>query len=96
MFLYEVGYGRYDNFLIMYKAQVDKFGPYFESYLNEINYSDFSVMQIHNIEQMKADKKLRFNVATLQNIGEQLPLKLTPRTISSIQTTIQMLNKELE
>lgn len=96
IYLYEVRYNQYDDFLNMYRIQVNKFGPFFESYLNEINYADFSVMQINNIQKMKADKKLRFNVATLQNIGEQLPLRLTPRTISSVETTLKMLEKELE
>jgi hypothetical protein len=94
--LYEVRYNQYDDFLKMYRIQVNKFSPYFESYLNEINYSDFSVMQVNNIQQMKVDKKLRFNVATLQNIGEQLPLELTPRTILSVEKTLKMLDKELE
>ncbi|MBO6650379.1 MAG: hypothetical protein JJ927_05075 [Balneola sp.] len=96
IFLYEVRYNHYADFLAMYRIQVNKFGPYFESYLNEVNYFDFDVMRINNTQQMKADKKLRFNVATLQNIGEQLPLMITPGTISSVETTLKMLEKELE
>ncbi len=96
IYLYEVRYNQYADFLAMYRIQVNKFGPYFEKYLNEINYFDFDVMRINNVQQMKADKELRFNVAMLQNIGEQLPLMITPWAVSSVETTLRMLDKELE
>lgn len=94
-FVYEVVYNQYNDYLRMYRNQLDKLGPYFENHLNEINYFDASVMKINDIQEMKADKRLRFNIATLQNIGETLPLHLTPKTLSSIEITLHMLNEEL-
>ena len=92
--LYEVTYPKYYIELEDYKKASNDCIPLFDDHLEELNW--FEHLEILDINKLRSDRRIRYNIKTLHNLAKLLPNRHTRNAKRNVEKTLSMLNEVIE